>query len=204
MEDKEETKQAAKTSPVTQLDQVDSDFALAMALQEQESAFTLLPTIESEGSLSDDDDDESEVSYNDEDYEFFESSEIQAELDLLEREDSNTDMELEEEDDIDPDELSYEELLELGEEVGKENIGLSQDQISACLHSYPWQSIIGESKNVIVDRCVICQVEYEEGEELVALVCEHPYHFDCISMWLQIKKTCPICNTEVSPAKIDS
>lgn len=39
-----------------------------------------------------------------------------------------------------------------------------------------------------MSRCVICQVEFEGGEMLVALSCDHPYHSDCISKWLQIKK----------------
>ena len=37
-------------------------------------------------------------------------------------------------------------------------------------------------------RCVICQVEYEEGEQLAALLCQHPFHGECINQWLQIKK----------------
>lgn len=37
-------------------------------------------------------------------------------------------------------------------------------------------------------RCVVCQLEYDEGEKLVALPCDHPYHCECITTWLQIKK----------------
>lgn len=42
--------------------------------------------------------------------------------------------------------------------------------------------------NIQMCRCVICQVEFEGGEMLVALPCDHPYHSDCISKWLQIGK----------------
>lgn len=38
------------------------------------------------------------------------------------------------------------------------------------------------------NRCVVCQVEYEIGENLVSLQCDHRYHRDCISKWLQINK----------------
>jgi hypothetical protein len=37
-------------------------------------------------------------------------------------------------------------------------------------------------------RCVICRVEFDEGESLVALPCKHPYHSECIHQWLQSNK----------------
>lgn len=173
--------------PFPRLDQVDSDFAMALALQEQERAFSVLETIES-------DDDDEEVSYernnNDYAYEYFEEEE----------EEGNDDEDMEEEfNEIDPDDLSYEELIALGEIIGVEKRGLSENEISSCLVPCKFQSV--ECKAGI-DRCAICQVEYEEEEEVVALPnCDHPYHLECISKWLQIKKICPICNTEISSSK---
>ena len=41
---------------------------------------------------------------------------------------------------------------------------------------------------IIIDRCVICRVEFEEGESLIALPCKHSYHPECINQWLQINK----------------
>ena len=134
------------------------------------------------------------------------SQEFETDLRFLEGERSNDDddgdedMEMEE-DEIDLDELSYEELMELEEFIGEETRGLSANEISLCL--YPYTCQCAESKSGI-DRCVICQVEYEEGEALVALQCEHPYHSDCISKWLQIKKVCPICSNEVSTPNMTS
>ncbi|XP_034675281.1 E3 ubiquitin ligase BIG BROTHER-related [Vitis riparia] len=199
--DDEETKRASRIVAFTQLDQVASDFALAIALQEQERrAFTtLLPTIfqtnsdelESDSSDETDDDEDSDDDSND----FFPNShETEEGLEFLEGEGSNSDQDMEE-DDIDPDQLSYEELIALGEIVGEESRGLSMEEISASLRPYTCHSLRSKT---LVDRCVICQVEYEEEEKLVALPCEHPYHADCITKWLQIKKTCPICSTEVS------
>jgi hypothetical protein len=43
---------------------------------------------------------------------------------------------------------------------------------------------------IVVYRCVICRVEFEEGESLVALPCKHSYHPECINQWLQINKVC--------------
>ncbi|XP_014500792.1 E3 ubiquitin ligase BIG BROTHER-related-like [Vigna radiata var. radiata] len=189
----DEGKQCSQ-NPYVELEEVDFDFILALSMQEHEREFTMLSTIESESDeyLSDPD--------------FVESHEFNSDLQFLEDEESNDndddDEEEEmEEDEIDPDELSYEELMELGEFIGEETRGLSVNEISICLNPYTWQR--DETKSGI-DRCVICQVEYEDNEALVALQCEHPYHADCISKWLQIKKVCPICSNEVSTPNMAS
>ncbi|KDP32837.1 hypothetical protein JCGZ_12129 [Jatropha curcas] len=194
--DDEERKQAASRVTFVGLDQVHSDFAFAMALQEQERDFHVLANMESDSEEEEDDESESSSEeYNGNDYEFFESQE----LEFLEGQDSNSDEDDMEEDDIDPDELSYEELIALGEFIGEEKRGLSMDEISKCLKPFKHKCVENKSG---IDRCVICQVEYEGDESLVALPCDHPYHSECISNWLQIKKICPICNSEVSSPKI--
>ncbi|MBA0567844.1 hypothetical protein Golob_005378 [Gossypium lobatum] len=204
----EESKQSSKRVPFTQLDQVNSDFAMAVALQEQERAFSMLESIESEDS----EEYNSESSYeegNVNDYEYFEGLEAGGDLEFLEGQGSNDDEDMEdddfedddddEDDGIDPDDLSYEELIALGEIIGVEKRGLSPNEISSCLVRCNFRS--DECKTGI-DRCVICQVEYEEEEGVVALPnCEHPYHSECITKWLQVKKICPICSTEISSPK---
>jgi len=203
MED-EEGKQCSHKNHYVELEEVDFDFILALSMQEQQREFTMLSTIESESDeyLSD-----SSIDNDDDDPHFVESQEFDTDLQFLEDEESNDDDDEEEEemeveeDEIDPDELSYEELMELGEFIGEETRGLSTNEISLCLNPYTCHS--AERKSGI-DRCVICQVEYEDGEALVALQCEHPYHADCISKWLQIKKVCPICSNEVSTPNMAS
>ncbi|XP_058781516.1 E3 ubiquitin ligase BIG BROTHER-related [Vicia villosa] len=209
--ERDEGKQSPQKNPYTELEEVSSDFLLAIGLQEQElerTTVTNLATIESE---SEEEDSSSESSFiNDDigDADFTLSQEFEADLRFLEDEESNIDddedydedeMDIEE-DDVDPDELSYEELLELGEFIGEEARGLSRKEISTCLNPYTCKT--SETKSGI-DLCVICQIEYEEGEALVALHCDHPYHRDCISKWLQIKKVCPICSNEVSTPNKD-
>ncbi|CAH1423660.1 unnamed protein product [Lactuca virosa] len=98
-------------------------------------------------------------------------------------------------DDVDPDELSYEELLALGEVVGTESRGLSADSISS-LRSVVYK--IQNNQNGSSDTCVICRLDYEDGENLILLSCKHSYHSECITNWLQINKVCPVCSTEVS------
>lgn len=96
---------------------------------------------------------------------------------------------------VDPDELSYEELIALGEVVGTESRGLSADTIASLASiNYKSQGI----QEGTSDSCVICRLDYEDGDSLTVLSCKHLYHPECINNWLQINKVCPVCSTEVS------
>lgn len=97
--------------------------------------------------------------------------------------------------DVDPDELSYEELIALGEVVGTESRGLSADTI-ASLPSVNYKA--QTASDGTTDSCVICRLEYEDGDQLTVLSCKHSYHSECLNNWLQINKVCPMCSTEVS------
>ncbi|KAG2288222.1 hypothetical protein Bca52824_047826 [Brassica carinata] len=99
-------------------------------------------------------------------------------------------------DDIDPDTMTYEELIELGEAVGSESRGLSQELIETLpTRKYKFGSFF--SRKRAGDRCVICQLKYKIGEKQMNLPCKHVYHSECISKWLSINKICPVCNSEV-------
>ncbi|XP_042495478.1 E3 ubiquitin ligase BIG BROTHER-related-like [Macadamia integrifolia] len=96
---------------------------------------------------------------------------------------------------VDPDELSYEELLALGEVVGTESRGLSVETIASLPSvNYKAQS----SQDGSTEQCVICRLDYEDGDALTVLSCKHSYHSECINNWLQINKVCPVCSAEVS------
>ncbi|KAM2067387.1 hypothetical protein ACFX1T_043725 [Malus domestica] len=202
--EEDQAKQSSGRIPFTQLIQVSADFILALAMQEQEQAYTMLETIE-----SDSEEDDTEIDYasssSSENYDpdvaaFLESREFDADdFRFLEDEEigSSSSSSDQETDALDVDELTYEEFLALGEFIGEEKRALPRSEISACLHPYTCELAVGQSKTSI-DRCVVCQLEYDDGESLAALSCEHPYHWECISQWLQIKKSCPICSTQVS------
>ncbi|KAG7030792.1 E3 ubiquitin ligase BIG BROTHER-related, partial [Cucurbita argyrosperma subsp. argyrosperma] len=96
--------------------------------------------------------------------------------------------------DVDPDELSYEELLALGEVVGTESRGLSADTI-ASLPSINFKAGSGQTGSN--DSCVICRLDFEDDETLTVLSCKHSYHSECINNWLKINKVCPVCSAEV-------
>ncbi|KAL5714465.1 RING-type E3 ubiquitin transferase [Ranunculus cassubicifolius] len=185
----EESKSIAKKISFAEVDQLDSDMALALSLEQQDREFTSLLMSESESgddtaSISSDD------SFFDDNIEddsagFFNDDTSYVNLEELEEEDVSDYQDMEE-DDVDPDEMSYEELIALGEIVGAESKGLSENEITSYLHSYSYKRQVNCKDSL--DQCVICQFEYEEEEAVVALGCQHAYHSECISKWLQINK----------------
>ncbi|CAK9214301.1 unnamed protein product [Sphagnum troendelagicum] len=98
--------------------------------------------------------------------------------------------------DVDPDNMSYEELIALGEAVGTESKGLSVQAISAL----PGSSYVPVQQDGSNDQeqCVVCRHEYEAGDSMLTLPCKHQYHSECIQQWLQINKVCPVCSAEVT------
>ncbi|XWS50769.1 hypothetical protein CRYUN_Cryun12cG0116200 [Craigia yunnanensis] len=103
---------------------------------------------------------------------------------------------------LDIDNMSYEQLLELGDKVGHVNTGLKEDEISRCLRKIKG-SIMNDdlllNLPMHVDKnCSICQEEYEGDEEMGKLYCGHSFHIQCIKQWLVQKNTCPICKTEAT------
>ncbi|KAG9448432.1 hypothetical protein H6P81_008397 [Aristolochia fimbriata] len=99
-------------------------------------------------------------------------------------------------DNIDPDNMTYEELVDLGEAVGTHNRGLSQDRISSLPVSKYKCSFFSRKKKQ-TERCVICQMDFKRGERQMTLPCKHIYHASCVTRWLSINKACPVCFIEV-------
>ncbi|XP_068653604.1 E3 ubiquitin-protein ligase MBR2-like [Aristolochia californica] len=103
---------------------------------------------------------------------------------------------------LDIDNMSYEELLALEEQMGTVSTALSGEELSNSLKRCFYQAIAldgGILSNVDDDiKCSICQEEYEEGDEIGKLRCEHGYHVNCIHQWLRLKNWCPICKASAS------
>jgi len=92
---------------------------------------------------------------------------------------------------VDPDRMTYEQLLELGERMGKVEKGVNM----LTLSSFPTHKFGAKSKEN--SMCLICQEKYELNESLRNLPCFHSFHENCIDQWLRKKKTCPVCLKEI-------
>ncbi|KAK8659960.1 hypothetical protein V6N13_030150 [Hibiscus sabdariffa] len=96
---------------------------------------------------------------------------------------------------LDIDNMSYEELLALGERIGNVNTGLTEDSVSKCLTETIYCS---SDRFQDESSCVICLEEYKDMDEVGELkTCGHDYHVPCIKKWLSMKNTCPICKASV-------
>ena len=90
----------------------------------------------------------------------------------------------------DVDNMTYEQLMELGENAGKVSKGLKKLQIDEIM-TMTW--IEGRTKQ---DTCTICMDRFKLGSKYKRLKCDHEYHSDCVSEWLQQSKQCPVCSRD--------
>ncbi|XP_019087627.1 PREDICTED: E3 ubiquitin ligase BIG BROTHER-like [Camelina sativa] len=97
--------------------------------------------------------------------------------------------------DIDTDTMSYEELNQLGESIGSVNKGLSERRIDQILAPKINKS---RMKTLVSEKteCPICFIGFKEKDTLSTLPCDHIYHKECITLWLQDNKTCCVCTRE--------
>ncbi|XP_047338943.1 uncharacterized protein LOC124942472 [Impatiens glandulifera] len=96
------------------------------------------------------------------------------------------------------DNMTYEDLLELGERIGYVNTGLKEEDIIHCLRKLKISRREGQEEDLLTEsdrNCSICQEEYGEEDETGKLDCGHFFHSHCIEQWLVRKNSCPICKT---------
>lgn len=74
---------------------------------------------------------------------------------------------------------------------------LSRHLVSSFKYKKDIISTPGDDEASDLD-CVICLLEFEDGEELQQLPrCKHSFHAPCISMWLYSHSDCPLCREPV-------
>lgn len=107
---------------------------------------------------------------------------------------------------LDIDNMSYEELLALEDEMGIVSTALSKEELSKCLRISIYKPLhmkegrmrgnwcLGDTK------CSICQEEFIAGDEIGRVRCDHGYHVVCINQWLRLKNWCPVCKASVKPS----
>ncbi|KAL7451542.1 hypothetical protein ACHAWC_003371 [Mediolabrus comicus] len=99
-------------------------------------------------------------------------------------------------------EMSYDALLRLGERIGdvKEERWAceAQDKIDKIPTLFFNPSMAeGKEKEHTEVKCLICQENYEQGEELRRLPCQHCFHKECVDTWLSTKDTCAFCRKSI-------
>jgi hypothetical protein len=94
--------------------------------------------------------------------------------------------------------MSYEELLELQENLGEvKQRGMDDGSISRLPRV---QYAVGMEVG-----CVVCMTDFALDESLIRLPCMHHFHQDCAGRWLRVRASCPVCREMVpNPAiKLD-
>ncbi len=89
------------------------------------------------------------------------------------------------------DNMTYEELLELEEKIGKVSNGLTAEEIK----NLKQEKFI--KYKYLEDKCIICQYDFKELENIVVLPCKHCFHFLCIKPWISKQHYCPLCKTNI-------
>jgi len=109
-----------------------------------------------------------------------------------------------EEDPGSPSQYSYEQLMRLQDTVGVVSRGASQDDITSLRTLTVAEARKPDSKVVLGEQCSICRMEFELDDVLRCLRCCHAEHAECLDQWLNINKSCPLCQCEVQVAPADS
>lgn len=45
--------------------------------------------------------------------------------------------------------------------------------------------------------CSICLLKYKENDEMIEMPCKHCFHQVCVTSWLKLNATCPICRKSI-------
>ena len=86
------------------------------------------------------------------------------------------------------------------QEIAKEKpVGMLKKELKQLSEQKYYKGMI-QSDDDEDPICVVCQLEFEEGEDVRQLPCEgkHVFHKECVDVWLRKNDTCPLCKTHFS------
>ena len=81
-------------------------------------------------------------------------------------------------------------------EIGKENIiaKMTHEQFDQLPEKIFTQQEQDQDEK---EGCIVCNVDYKDGDKLKVLSCKHEFHEPCIAPWLtKEKNNCPICRAK--------
>ena len=91
-------------------------------------------------------------------------------------------------DNPDVDRMTYEQLMELGENAGQVSRGYSMQEINR-IQTQRWYR-----GKTTAEACLICMESFTSGGKVKVLKCGHEYDASCIDTWLAKEKRCPVCS----------
>lgn len=95
---------------------------------------------------------------------------------------------------FDIDSMTYEELLALEDRIGYVKVGLSLSaRAVSSTQRLPIVSLEGKEAE---ELCCVCLQPFGDSAKRLP-GCRHLFHPKCIDEWLELKKTCPLCVSEV-------
>ncbi|XP_060211158.1 RING-H2 finger protein ATL29 [Lycium barbarum] len=69
--------------------------------------------------------------------------------------------------------------------------------------TFTYSSVKDYRKETYGLECAICLVEFEDDSLLrLVTLCNHVYHQECIDLWLESHKTCPVCRASLDSADV--
>jgi hypothetical protein len=79
---------------------------------------------------------------------------------------------------------------------------VQEGEWSADEYMGPYKDTEGQSSKFracVLDVCCVCQDDIVSGEPVMITECLHVFHRDCCMKWLQERRSCPICQGNLSP-----
>lgn len=109
-----------------------------------------------------------------------------------------------------------EALFEVLDEIHQQSVVLSSRPSFSSIGSVPAPKEVVEGmplkaylksqkRQNDIEQCYICLMEYEEGDSIRILPCNHEFHQICIDKWLkEIHRVCPLCRGDVCRANVST
>ncbi|KAG0614997.1 hypothetical protein M758_5G007000 [Ceratodon purpureus] len=106
-----------------------------------------------------------------------------------------------------------EALFEVLDEIHRQSVALSRSATvsraslpapSTVVDGFPTRIHLSKSAVACTEavQCHICLVEYEDGDHIRVLPCQHEYHKACVDKWLkEVHRVCPLCRGDVCDLK---
>jgi hypothetical protein len=54
-----------------------------------------------------------------------------------------------------------------------------------------------EGNNIEYPTCSVCLTDINKDQDTILIPCGHLFHNDCITKWLDMNNTCPVCRYEL-------